>query len=189
MTDSEILQELIDGNDQKVIDSLYFDVFPNVKKYIVNNNGSTHEAEDCFQEAITKFYRQVLKNEFNAKYKVHGYIYSISIRLWLNTIKRDKRKVSLNEIEEDYLNISISDERNEIVEDKNELITTILNQLGERCKELLYHSIYSDLINEDLMLRFGYASVAAVKMQHKRCKQKMIELFKKSPELETALRA
>ena len=97
--------------------------------------------------------------------------------------------MKLNELDENYRNISLTEDKNDLIEDKHELIKHLLDQLGSRCKDLLYHAAYSDLINEDLMLRFGYASIAAVKMQHKRCKQKMIELLKKSPELETALRA
>lgn len=189
MIDTDIINAVLSGKDKNVIDSLYKDVFPNVKRYIKKNSGNKEEAEDCFQEAMMKFYRQVLKGEFNTKYKVHGYIYSLSIRLWLNNIKKDKPKVSLEHVDVNLLQLEVTPDNTELFEGDNDVVLEILLKLGEKCKNLLYHAVYSDLINEDLMHRYGYNSIAAVKMQHKRCKQKMIQLLESFPELETALRS
>lgn len=189
IVDSDIIDDIISGNDAKVVNSLYKDIYPNVERYLKKNNGSKEEAEDCFQEALMKFYKQVLSGEFNPKYKVHGYIYSVSIRLWLNNVKRERSKVSLDELDDKLLKVDLSDDPTSFGNDKNDLIMGILSKLGEKCKNILYHAIYSDLINEDIMVRFGYTSIAAVKMQHKRCKQKMIKLLKTYPELEYSLRS
>lgn len=189
LSDSEIIQNIKNGNDRKVIDSLYKEVFPNVRGYIRSKKGVVQEAEDCFQEAITKFYRQVLNDQFDHKYKIHGYIYSISIRLWINVVKRDNRKVYLEDIEQELADVDERIEKNDAVIENSPIIQTLLDRIGEKCKQLLYYTIFSDLVNEDIMHRFNYSSIAAVKMQHKRCKQKLLELLKNEPDLVVGLKS
>lgn len=182
LADSKIIDKITNGKDRKVIDLLYKEIFPNVKSYIIQQNGKLEEAEDCFQEAILKFYKQVLSGEFNPKYKIHGYIYTISIRLWQNIATRNQKKIMVENFEDIAYEFAIQPER-EVSDDKTSMILSILNQLGQKCKDLLYHTIYSDMINEDLMHRLEYTSISAVKMQHKRCKSKLITYLEENPTL------
>jgi DNA-directed RNA polymerase specialized sigma24 family protein len=81
------------GLDKDVVPLLYKNVLPVVQKFVLRNKGSKDDAFDAFQDAMLSFYKQVVKDAFDPKYKVYGYLYRLSINFWLNKIKRDKRYV------------------------------------------------------------------------------------------------
>jgi RNA polymerase sigma factor (sigma-70 family) len=184
----EQIPELIRlGEDRKVIPLLYKKVLPQVEKYILKNSGNKEDAFDMFQDALLIFYKQVIKNSFDPKYKVFGYLYRISLNLWLNKIKKDRKLQLVEEIMEP------EPETMEIKESlfalKNEnLLETLFSGIGEKCVELLTYSIYYNLLMEDILIRMNFPSISAVKMQQQRCKQKLMSEIEKNPLLVEKLR-
>ncbi len=182
----EQIPELIRlGDDRKVIPLLYKKVLPQVEKYIKRNSGNNEDAFDVFQDALLIFYKQVIKNTFDAKYKVFGYLYRISINLWINKIKKDRKIQLVEELPEP--------EPMEVKENffalKNEnVLESLFSGIGDKCVELLTYSIYYNLLMEDIVIRMNFPSVSAVKMQQQRCKQKLMNEIEKNPLLLDKLR-
>lgn len=179
----EQIPELIRlGEDRKVVPLLYKNVLPQVEKYVRRNSGNKEDAFDVFQDALLIFYKQIVKNSFDPKYKVFGYLYRISINLWINKVKKDKKIQLVEEIMEP------EPEPMEIKESlltlKNEnILQSLFSGIGEKCIELLTYSIYYNLLMEDIMIRMNFPSVSAVKMQQQRCKQKLMGEIEKNPSL------
>ncbi len=175
------------GEDRKVVPLLYKKVLPQVEKYIQRNSGNKEDAFDVFQDALMIFYKQVVKNTFDPKYKVFGYLYRISLNLWINKIKKD-RKIQLVEefIEPEPEPMELQEE---LFAMKNpNVLESLFSGIGDKCIELLTYSIYYNLLMEDIVLRMNFPSVSAVKMQQKRCKQKLMQELDKNPALLTKLR-
>lgn len=179
----EQIPELIRlGEDRKVVPLLYKKVLPQIEKYVRRNSGNKEDAFDVFQDALMIFYKQVIKNSFDPKYKVFGYLYRVSINLWINKVKKDKKIQLVEEIMEP------EPESMEIKESlftrKNEnILQSLFSGIGEKCIELLTYSIYYNLLMEDIMIRMNFPSVSAVKMQQQRCKQKLMGEIEKNPML------
>lgn len=60
-------EELIRGikeNERRVMSSLYIEVFPKVKSYIIQNNGDEDQAKDIFQEAFLVAWQKVKNGDF-----------------------------------------------------------------------------------------------------------------------------
>ncbi len=168
--------------DKEVIDHLYIELFPTVKKYICSNKGNAADAYDVFQDAIIYFYKQISNNTFDAKYTVYGYLYRLAKNRWINKLNKDK-KIDFNSdiINEQTKDLSYNKTTEEDL-DQN-ILNKFLTHIGNRCVELLTHRIYSNLMFEDIVIRMEFKSEAAAKMSFKRCREKLVEVIKSNPSL------
>ncbi len=187
ITEAQIPEMIRLGEDRKVVPILYKKVLPQVEKYIQRNSGNKEDAFDAFQDALMIFYKQVVKNSFDPKYKVYGYLYRISINLWINKIKKDKKIQWVEEIIEPEPETMEINETLFALKSEN-LLESLFSGIGEKCIELLTYSIYYNLLMEDIVIRMNFPSVSAVKMQQQRCKQKLMSEIEKNPSLLTTLR-
>ncbi len=185
ISEHEIPLLIKQGNDKEVITELYKIVFPKVKKYIVRHNGIKDDAYDVFQDAMLYFYKQVVEDKFSDKYTVFGYVYRLSINRWLNKLKKDQRVNFTSELETSH-GIEFDEEENKylsILKEGENLLEKLFSNIGEKCVELLTYTIYYDLMAEDIALRMGFASEGAVKMQIKRCREKLYAEAEKDPSI------
>lgn len=179
-----ILAKINSGNDDAAIELLYAKVFPLVKKYIVKRGGNKEDVSDIFQDALVDFYRMLSDKKYDPKYKVEAFVYNLCIYKWLNKIKRDQRIKYKDDLEisfQDYEDIH----RHEytFVGKDEAILDSLFSKIGEKCKELLTYTIFYDLMMEDIVLRMGFNSTAAAKMQHQRCKQKIVDEINTNPEI------
>jgi RNA polymerase sigma factor (sigma-70 family) len=181
--DSKILELIRGGKDKEVIPLLYKKVLPQVKSYVTKNNGNVDDAFDIFHDALMLFYEQVIDGVFDPKYNVYGYLYKISVYRWINKAKRDRNLVLKDEMPEALAEeVVYGNEQKPSMEHGN-LLEKMFSTLGDKCVELLNYTIYSDMLMEDVAIRMGYPSVEAVRMQHMRCKQKLVKELKDNPAL------
>lgn len=184
-----ILAKISNGDDAGAIDLLYAKVFPLVKKYIVKRGGHKEDVADIFQDALVDFYRMLGAKKYDPKYKVEAYLYNLCAHKWLNKVKRDQKiqyKDDLEMIFRDYEEVHKHEYT--FVGKEEELLNTLFSKIGTKCKELLTYTIFNDLMMEDIVIRMGFNSTAAAKMQHQRCKQKMMEEIDAHPEILNKLR-
>lgn len=163
-------------------------MLPALQRFIKKNGGSTDDAHEVFQESILLVYKKVIKNPNEDFENIEGYLYQTGIHTWIKKVKEANRFHLLEDLTtlEKVTNYA----ENEIIyhKKKPETINNLFADLGEKCKEILQLSIYSELSQDDIMIRMGFATIGAVKMQYKRCKEKLIELLKTKPQLLETLR-
>lgn len=187
--ENEIPELIRQGKDSEVVPVLYRKVLPSVKKYVKKHKGSKEDASDAFQEGLYTFYKQVIKNTFNDKYNIYGYVYRLSINRWINMVKKTSRMQLSDDISdaglEQYEEADETDQK--LVHDEN-ILESMFSNIGEKCVELLTYKIYYNLPLEDIKLKMNFASEGAVKMQLQRCRQKLIQETEKKPALLDKLR-
>lgn len=167
------------GKYDQIVPLLYKNVLPIVQKFVRKNNGNKEDAFDVFHDAILIFYKQILSDKFSAGENVYGYVYKISINSWLNKIKRDKKiqlSDSLPETIPDEVSINHSTEKSQTIEN-------ILNQTGDKCREVLHYSLFTDVLLEDVQQYLKFQTISALKMQIVRCKQKLKAYLEDNPHL------
>ncbi len=186
--EEHIVSLIKSGKDREVVPVLYKKVYPLVEYYIVRNSGTKDDASDVFQDTLLLFYKQIMQNSFDEKYKVFGYLYKISLYKWMNKAKKNSKIKFVDEIENlDY--IMVHETANETISNPDEnIIRKLFSPIGEKCIELMTYTTYSSLLLEDIMLRMKLNSVAAVKMQLKRCKEKLLKEIEENPSLINQLR-
>lgn len=136
------LIEAIGRNDQKTLKFLYHNNYGKVERYIVNNNGSTQDAKDIFQEAFLTVYQNVRANKFvpTNETALQGYLFTIAKNKWKDHFRKSRVK-NTNRISEG-LNATLAsqDDVNIDGDDSQEKIDSTMdafNHLGEECKEIL----------------------------------------------------
>lgn len=172
------------GRDKEAIENLYKHLLPNVTKYIRSNNGSSEEAMDIFQDVILAFYEKVMNKNWDPTHTVYGYLYKMCIWRWINKVNRDKPNLK-KDISEMDLYIEAPDYWFSETASKEEetILYTMFSTIGDKCLELLTYTIYKDLQMEDIQVRMNFASNTAARMQHQRCKEKLMNEIKKQPNL------
>ncbi len=183
LEDSKIIELIRAGKDKEVMPLLYKKVLPQLKSYILRTNGSKDDAYDVFHDALMVFYEQVMTGQYNTKYNIYGFLYRIGVFRWINKLKKDKGIVHFDEMPEfQSEEMSTKFESTDASKDEN-VLQKLFSPIGEKCIELLNYTIYSDMLMEDVMIRMDFASVDAVRMQHMRCKQKLMKELEKNPAL------
>jgi len=183
--EEDIISLVKSGKDREAIPVLYKKVYPLVERYIVRNSGNKDDASDIFQDALLLFYKQIIRNSFNEKYKVYGYLYKICLYKWMNKAKKNSKIKFVDEIENlEPAGFIVHEEMEEIIANPDEnIIRKLFTPIGEKCIELLTFTTYSSLLLEDIMIRMEFNSVSAVKMQLKRCKEKLLKEIDENPSL------
>jgi RNA polymerase sigma factor (sigma-70 family) len=166
----KIITAIISGKGNEVLSVLYKETLPKVRNMILKNNGNHEEANDIFQDAVIIFFKQVRNGSFNDSYDIDGYIYTISKNLSLDHVE------NTFPYSEGILEEVISKEKANALED-------VMNKIGEECKKLLKLVAYEKLSMKEICVQMGYSSDNVAKTYHYRCKKKLTEFIKGSPQL------
>lgn len=177
-------KDLIDGiknKDSKTLNFLYKKYFSLVRSFVLNNNGTTDDAKDVFQEAVIAIFRYSQNENFELKCSFETFLYSICRTIWLNNLRN--KRVHLNKINEISEFIIFSSSTNEMIEESLEykLYQKHFQRLSEECKKLL--QLFFDKVSyAEIAKLLGYSSVGFVKKKKFNCKEFLMKSIKNDPE-------
>jgi RNA polymerase sigma factor (sigma-70 family) len=187
--EKEIPDLIRQGKDREVIASFYKLVFPRVKKTILRRGGKKEDVEDVFQDAVMYLYKLILEGRYNEKYTIFGFLYTVTINRWINSLRISNRNVTVDfQTDEHYYNIKSDFEEICLASREGNLLKDLFSRIGSKCIEILTYTIYQNLMIEDIQLRMGFESEGATKMQLKRCKEKLYREIESNPLLLEKLR-
>ena len=164
-------------NETKSVETIYRENYNTVHALIINNNGSSDEAKDIFQEAMIVLYEKVRSGSFELNCQIKTYLYSVCRRLWL------KRLQHLNRYSapvENIDNIVPVEEEIEAHEQRNaefEMMHKAISGLGEPCKSLLEAYYLQKRNMQDIAASFGYTNADNAKNQKYKCLVRLKKLF------------
>ena len=176
INESELLEGLA-RNDRKTVETLYKQNYSMVQAFILNNNGTTDDARDVFQEAMIVLYEKVKDGSFELNCQIKTYVYSVCRRLWLKRLQQLQRFGAPVESLEEVVAI---EEELEEHEGKNEafgVMEKALNHLGEPCKSLLESYYIQKKQMLDIAAEFGYTNADNAKNQKYKCLMRLKKLF------------
>jgi RNA polymerase sigma factor (sigma-70 family) len=168
MSDQQLIGWLKNGQYQKAMKGLYKSL-PQLKKWVTNNSGNAHDAEDIFQDALVILCKKLKDDSFVLSAPLNTYIFSVGKNLWFAELR--KRKVQ----------IQVSDEAETISIDGNEANFDLAKQafsiLGEKCKEILILFYYKKKSMDEIANKVGLANEKVAKNQKYRCLEKAKENY------------
>ena len=176
-TTEQVLLKGLADNDRKAIETIYKENYNMVQTLVINNNGSTEDAKDIFQESIIVLYEKVKSGSFELNCLIKTYIYSVSRRLWL------KRLIQLQRISPEAGNteevVAVEDEL-EVHERRNadfHIMEKAMLGLGEPCKSLIeaYYLQKKNML--EIAGSFGYTNADNAKNQKYKCLMRLKKLF------------
>lgn len=168
MHDQKIIELIRMDKSDKALAALYKH-FPMIRKLVRAQGGNAQDAEDIFQEALIILCRKVNDPGFVLTAKLSSYLYSISRFTWKDELKKRKMTVSID-IENDERNTGLDEWEDLLLqESRARRAEKILNDLGERCRELLLLFYKGGLKLKDIAARMGYNSESTARNQKYKC--------------------
>lgn len=172
--DDEALIEAIRKNENsKYIELMYKRFFEKVKTIVHKGGGNQDDAKDLLHDTVLIFFKHVREQKYKLDTDIDAYLYTVAKNRWINKAVRDKRMVHTDKsiempnTQSSHLHTIYSKERAMGV--KN-----VLEQLGDRCKELLNLIYFEELSMNEICARMGYTTSDVAKTKHYKCKQRMV---------------
>lgn len=175
-TEKALLEGLAKDNSL-AIETIYKQNYNMVQTLILNNNGSTDDAKDIFQEAVVVLYEKVKSGSLELNCQIKTYVYSVCRRLWLKRLSQLQRfSPEVDSIEE----LVMVEEEMEAHEQRNNDFQTMekaLQNLGEPCKSLLESYYLQKKSMQEIAGDFGYTNADNAKNQKYKCLMRLKKIF------------
>src|SRR5689334_9368035 len=107
-----------------------------IQALVINNNGTSEDAKDIFQEAIIVLFEKVQSGTFELNCQLKTFVYSVSKRLWLKRLMQQSR-FSISDGNEEAVTVDEEMEEHEKRNTEFEMMEKAMYGLGEPCKSLL----------------------------------------------------
>jgi RNA polymerase sigma factor (sigma-70 family) len=163
-------------NDKKAVETIYKENYNMVQSLVLNNNGSTDDAKDIFQEAMIVLYEKARSGTFELNCQIKTYVYSVCRRLWLKKLQQANRYMEIGDME---TIVAVEDD----IEDhakKNtefEMMDKAIGSLGEPCKSLLEAYYLQKKNMQEIAFSFGYTNAENAKNQKYKCLMRLKKIF------------
>lgn len=159
-----------DFDRKKELKSLY-KKWPDIRRFLQSKGCKTVDAEDIFQEALVIFCRKCEEKDFQLSVDAFHYVKSTCKFLWYNQSRKSKISVEITE------NIKVPDTSDDWLEKemKLRLIEKAIQELGQKCRELLTSFYGLGLSMSAIAQKLGLRNEKVAKAQKYRCLQKAKE--------------
>lgn len=164
-------------NDRNAIEVIYSRHFGMVQSLITNNNGSSEDARDIFQEAMIVLYQKSRTPEFELQCQLKTYLYSVCRRLWLKRLNAMQRYVPEMNGAEELVPVENEIEEHEKKNVEFEMMEKAMVGLGEPCRSLLEAFYVEKKSMNEIAEDFGYTNPENAKNQKYKCLLRLRKLF------------
>jgi RNA polymerase sigma factor (sigma-70 family) len=164
-------------SDKKAIETIYKENFNMVQSLIINNNGTSDDAKDVFQESMIVLYEKAKSGNFELNCQIKTFIYSVCKRLWLKRLQQLNRFTQTVESLEHSVPVEEEIEDHEKRNIEYEMMNTAINSLGEPCKSLLEAYYLQKQNMQDIAANFGYTNADNAKNQKYKCLMRLKKIF------------
>jgi RNA polymerase sigma factor (sigma-70 family) len=151
-------------------------MFRKIQKLVYDGGGSRSDAKDLLQDTVILFFTAVRDGKYNQTTDLDAYLYTIARNRWINKAVRDKR-TTYGDVPQNLVAADPSPLHGLYSKERAVAIRSVLEQVGERCKELLMMLYFEEKSTKEIIDEMGYANADAVKTRHYKCKQRMVSLI------------
>ncbi len=124
--------ERLQQGDREVLIELYKENERMVRKYIMENSGTSDDAEDLLQDALVILWQNARKPNFELHAKTSTYLFAIVRNQWLKNLEKRKRENGSLEIAGEGPSTFLDDSRMDL-----KIVRDHLNEMGELCRKIL----------------------------------------------------
>jgi RNA polymerase sigma factor (sigma-70 family) len=176
-TDEKDLLKGLAANDPKAVETIYRENFNTIQALIINNNGSSDDAKDIFQEAMIVLYEKAKTSSFELNCQIRTFLYSVSRRLWLKRLQQQNRFSPPGDSMEDTIPVDEELEDHEKKNDEFEMMDKAISHLGEPCKSLIEAYYLQKQSMQEIADNFGYTNADNAKNQKYKCLMRLKKIF------------
>ncbi|MCK0135951.1 sigma-70 family RNA polymerase sigma factor [Arenibacter sp. S6351L] len=174
-TQEETFAGVIQNNDL-VLRSLYEGVYPKVRHYILQNNGSDDQAKDTFQEAFVTTWKNIKDGKLKKDngLNIEAYLFTVAKNKWLDYLRSSRYKKTTRVDKVIHLRPDVEEEESEPSQGQDEMMAMqrAFKQLGEKCKMVLKLFYFERKSMDEISSELQITS-ASVRNQKYRCMEKL----------------
>jgi len=171
------LLEGLARDNRQAIETIYKQNYNMVQTLILNNNGSTEDAKDIFQEAIVVLYEKVKSGSFELNCQIKTYVYSVCRRLWLKRLNQLQKFSPEVDGIENMVVVEEDMEAHELRNNEFQVMEKSMQNLGEPCKSLLESYYLHKKSMQEIAGDFGYTNADNAKNQKYKCLMRLKKIF------------
>ena len=171
------LLEGLAQNKRQAIETIYKQHYNMVQALIINNNGSSDDARDIFQETMIVLYEKARSGVFELNCQLKTFIYSVARRLWLKRLHQLQKFTSEVPVLENIIQIEEDIESHEKQHLEFHMMDKALVRLGEPCKSLIEAFYLQKKNMTEIAGNFGYTNADNAKNQKYKCLMRLKKFF------------
>ncbi|MBK9417346.1 MAG: sigma-70 family RNA polymerase sigma factor [Flavobacteriales bacterium] len=122
-------------NDTATVRALYKMHFPGVKQYVLQNSGTSDDAQDVFQEAISVLWLSVKEGRLVAGTDPGGFIYKVAKNKWLDVVRSAAHKHM--KVVHDERSMDRPTDVSDDIEDRLVRLREVYAKLDDKCRTVL----------------------------------------------------
>jgi len=177
ISEEKSLLEGLAREDKDSIERIYRENYNMIHTLVLNNNGSSDDAADIFQEAMIVLFEKSRSEAFELSCQLKTYIYSICRRLWLKRLHNSQRLHHNVESAEDVVSVEEDLESHEKRQNEFQIMENAMSKIGEPCKSLLEAYYIQKKQMQQIAADFGYTNADNAKTQKYKCLVRLKKLF------------
>ncbi len=171
ISDNTLLDNL-KNEENASFDILYKFYYPFVESHILQNFGSTEDAEDIFQEAIIVLLQKLRKENFVLTSSLKTYLFAIARNLWLKRL-RDNKINTVDNLENSQQETEMYAFELQPEPTKEEKIISWITKITENCQRILKAIFFYKEPMGSLMQKMGWKNKHTAANQQYKCIQQV----------------
>lgn len=174
---------IIDGirkQDKDILKAIYYNYFPTIKRFVMDNSGDEQDAKDVFQEGLIIIYRKTKEENFNITSKFKTYIYAICRFIWIKELSVTKENSEKMSNYLDYENIPDINLDEYKKQRQYELYQKHFKRLGKNCQKIL-KLFFKNVPLKEIARKEG-TSQEFIRKKKFKCKEQLINYIKNDPD-------
>lgn len=167
----------IANGDNRVLSEIYTEFLPYIKRYVIKENGTSHDAEDVFNQVLIQFFARLKVKRFEIQSTFEGYLFTACKNTWRRELnKKSKQRVTNDEYTE---HISEATNFSQAIQEQEmwELYEEKFLELSENCSRILKLHL-EKVSGKAIMEKLGYASETTVRQRIFKCKSSLIKAIR-----------
>lgn len=165
--------------DEIAIRAFYVENFPQIEQWIINNNGSSEDAQDLFQDGMLVMLNCLQDNTFNFSGSPSGYLFSIVRYKWIAQLKKNKKVIKIDSELHQLVSNMPNAEQIIVLKEKDEeqnYLLAAINFLKNECKNVLNLYYVDNKPMKEIAAILDY-SEDFVRVKKHRCMSELRELI------------
>ncbi|GAB3006815.1 hypothetical protein GCM10027051_02930 [Niabella terrae] len=169
-------------HDAKLIDAIYRNFAPGIRRYLVARGADAEEAGDIFQEALIDIYKRASDDSFELSCPFEAFLLLVCKRKWINAAEKKQRSGVTKSLDEGYHHVADTIDSAAVSAseqlDRESLVMKMLQQISSRCREIIMAS-YTQKSQQELAGQLG-VSYAYLRKKKSVCMATLIEMVRKN---------
>jgi len=164
-------------NNTFVVNRLYKEFFPKIRRMVTTNSGNADDAWDVFQNALVTIYKKAQSPDFVLTSPFYYFLYKVCWHIWMRELDRRKKrpKVTIDDENRFIDEVNIEDVIHQT--ERHALYKEKFAQLSEKCQQIIQLVLQKTKMRE-IAQTMNYNSADTAKQQHYKCKQRLIKFIR-----------